>query len=263
MARKLISISGALLALLLFAACGDRSEVAAPVGVSFGDSPLEEYRQLATGFQGTAEDQLRQIEKMESRVDELIAQCMHDAGFAYTPRTTDDDGNTVIHLGPDDESVSELEVAAWWEAYWGPGFDQDADGEYIWEFERAGCGGQAKYIAERQFNLGATDEFRPLFEAMRELEVSLWGEPELMALNSEWSYCMADAGYPGLSNPETIPTRESVADAQDLANLNCLEITNYIDRATEIVFTAERQFIADHRAELNALRDAAEQGANY
>jgi hypothetical protein len=254
-----------LLTLILLASivgCTPVTEGISPSGISVENSPLDEYRRLATGFQGTTEDQQRRIEAMEARTDELIAQCMHDAGFVYTPRTIDDFGNTVIHLGPDDESLSESEYEAWWAAYWGPGFDQNADGEFIWDFERAGCSGQAQFIVDRQFNLADTDEFRSLFEAMWELEDSLWSAPEFIVLNTEWSFCMADVGYSDLQFPESIPTAETAGSDQDLANLNCLEATNYVERSTEIIFTAENQFIADHRAELDALRNAVEQGGN-
>ncbi len=44
-----------------------------------------------------------------------------------------------------------------------------------------------------------------------------------------------------------------------LADLDCREETDYRQRAEDIQFAVEEQFVADHRSELEALRAAAEQ----
>ncbi len=44
-----------------------------------------------------------------------------------------------------------------------------------------------------------------------------------------------------------------------LADLGCREETDYRQKAQDIQFELEEQFIADHESELEALRAAAEQ----
>ena len=263
MQRRVSSIGAVLLISFIAPGCANNTNEPASNAplLSIESSPLDEFWQFATGFQGTPEEQLRQSEEFERRRDELSGQCMHEAGFLALPYVRDDEGN----IFPDPRQteymniLSDSELAAWWEAWWGPGYEQDAEGNYLWSFERSGCSGQAQYLMERQFNLAQSDEFRPLFEAMREFEDNLFNDPEVIAINLEWSNCMADAGQVGLVRPETIPTVESAASVFELADLDCQNTVDYVARLTQIVYAAETQFITDHRAELEALRAAAEQ----
>lgn len=136
------------------------------------------------------------------------------------------------------------------------------DLDWIWNFDEIGCAGQVNYLMEQETqanSLFQSDEFRPLFDAIDQFYADLMASPEFVALDSEWSYCMADAGHPNLIRPESVPPQEVANTDQEHADRNCQIATDYENRVRDIVFNAEHQFIADHRTELEAFRAAAEQ----
>jgi len=151
-----------------------------------------------------------------------------------------------------------------------------------------GCVGRAEVAAEATdpLRLMNSDEFRPLQQRISEFQIAFNDSSELAAIDSDWANCMADSGYPGLtqqrdaqnmienerfrllsrpnsigissSAPEVIELREREIEVA-LADLHCREITSYSDRVNALQFAWETQFIADNRIEFDALQDAIEQ----
>jgi len=165
-----------------------------------------------------------------------------------------------------------------------------------WNANR-GCNGLAwaEIDADSAWSLTQADEFRDLFEAMDQMHQTVGDDPALAALELEWSNCMADAGHPGFTrqfdaqnsifnelnglwdevdwetwnwetqgspNPSNHPAWAALQEREielALTDLDCRESVDLRGRQEAIQFAAERQFIADHRAALDALVAAAEQ----
>jgi len=152
--------------------------------------------------------------------------------------------------------------------------------------------------SENALFLRQADEFTPLFEALEEVYVALREDPDFVAAESDWSNCMADAGHPGFGSPisasnsmweplfdlqfemelsmpqvrdavntGSIPLPEGFDAAQmrnneielALADLDCRASTNYSARVDAVQHALEAQFVTDHRAALEAYRDAEAQ----
>jgi len=195
------------------------------------ESPLSQYFALLRGTETNAisDIQRNQIEN-EARIQELVAQCMRDAGFefiinppennpiGFNPdlwRTFDPDwvaqygfgiivaptetgtplpgGQDAFTMEPNLEALeglSEAKQSAWHQAYWGSGWESD-DGCLHWAL--------SQQHAETGFGYAtANDEFAPLLEAMTELNWNLIEERHRSEWLQDWSHCMADAGIPGL-----------------------------------------------------------------
>jgi len=245
--------------------CASEGAQPEPSSGNVKSSPLDEWLHIEWMAGTTPEEIQRQIEARERRQDELLAMCMHEAGFQYAPVNpyteppTGQDLALLARVEAYGNNMSEAEFEAWWEAYWGPADYPDYDG-YERPLEWRGCIGWADYTVNNETVFPEfMAEFQWLFDARTQLDESIMQSPTFVELNSEWAYCMATAGFPGLQFAETFQTPESALTDQDSADLNCQIETNYLERATEIVFTAENQFIEQHRADLEAFRLAAEQ----
>ncbi|MCL1801047.1 MAG: hypothetical protein FWG25_06770, partial [Promicromonosporaceae bacterium] len=128
-------------------------------------------------------------------------------------RRTDDDsasGGSVL-LGEDPNqamlaAMSDAEREAWQEALHGPRVELDIDdlvagagGE--WDWRRGGCSGAAfGAIWENQ----TPEEFTALEEEVNGFFVLVNADPRIGTLNARWGNCLADAGYPGLRDPQAI-----------------------------------------------------------
>ena len=177
--------------------------------------------------------------------------------------------------------------------------DRDENGgtEYTWE--DAGCMGRAQHEVSGDSPF-TEEAHKPLIEALTAFYTNLSADPGYEAVDGEWTACMKEAGIDGFSkqpkaqdsinqliseyyeqmnevpdktDPDaatdpafgTMDDPEYAAIAQKevplaLADLDCRVKTNYRDRQLRIQFALEEQFIADHRAELDALKADAEQG---
>jgi len=161
-----------------------------------------------------------------------------------------------------------------------------------WEdwMQTRGCWGRAIVQAqsENPLFIRQADEFAPLLSAISEMHESVLARPEMVSIDSEWSHCMADAGHQGSHNPndaandimiewwsatflvqqqqaegETVDVAATMAELQTreleraLADLDCRTALNYDERVNAIMFEAETQFVANHRALLEDFRNAA------
>lgn len=184
-------------------------------------------------------------------------------------------------------SLSESEQQAYYETLSGPPIPEDQlneDGSYEWNWETAGCHGYAQHEMEEQ-NPAMSDEFEPLMKDIEEFWTETQESDAFDEINAEWSSCMADAGHSGYDtqadaqmqfndelneyyenqtewvedDPELAELGEREVEIA-LADLECREKTGYRAAHAEIQFALEEEFIADHKAELDALKAAAEQG---
>lgn len=184
-------------------------------------------------------------------------------------------------------SLSESEQQAFYETLHGPPMPEDQlneDGSYEYDWEQAGCWGYAQHELE-QDNPTQSDEFKPLMKALEEFWTKTQESDAFDEVNGKWSSCMADAGHAGYDTQmdaqmsfneelneyyenitEWIEDDPALAELGEheieiaLADLECREATDFRAEYAKVQFAMEEQFIADHRAELDALKAAAEQG---
>lgn len=314
--------------LLALTACSGDDAKTGPDGTT--TSPLGEYFAEIDSTYDEAEGQRQQVEMenlvAECMVDagfEYIPQDYSSSFTAFDPEDAEDQ-NTEEWVtkngygmyydaeteegdegeeGPVDEwvdpnadyvaSLSESAQVAFYEALNGPDVWSDMTEEemetYEWNWEDGGCYGWASN--EVYPESGGTDaEFEPLFDAFEEMYESQMNAPELKTLHSEWSSCMADAGYTGFATPDDAQTAvmdeynalyEDLGEPENpedpnavwpepstedrkaakqndietaLADFRCKESVDWTEREQKVTFAIEEQFIKDHQAELEAYK---------
>ena len=226
----------------------------APSGdeLSYEDSPLNEYLSAAWGGDLSPEEQQKKMEEQQAKVEALVAQCMADEGFEYTPNT---DSGTIMSDGgewepdkrewvekygygyvnspfaeqveenpaeettdPNGEyvmSLSESEQTAFYETLYGPTPSEEEmseDGSYEYNWEEAGCQGWAQHELEGD-DPTQSEEFSELRTKIEELYSTTQDSPELADLNAEWASCMADKGEPGFT--KQMDAGQSIMDEQN------------------------------------------------
>ena len=125
------------------------------------------------------------------------------------------------------------------------------DGEWATCMDAAGHPGFTTQAAAQESMYTAMNEF---YESSAPVE----GEPLPEDADAEASA----SGGPSPADEPDQAALDALAEkevALALADLDCREETDYRDRQTEVQRTAEEQFIADHKAELDALVAASEQ----
>lgn len=208
---------------------------------------------------------------------------------------------TEEYIDPNQEyvsSLSESEQNAFYEALYGVGPTEEEmnDPDYEYDWTTAGCYGPAQQegMGGAQ-QLYESEEFAPLFDSINTFYEEMAANPGFADLDAEWVACMDEAGYPGFvqqydaqnsiydklnavwenqSYSETGPTEaeQEEIDAQikeigveerklALADLDCREKTDYREQQKKLQFEAEQEFVDQHKAELEALKAAAEQAA--
>jgi len=185
-------------------------------------------------------------------------------------------------------SLSESEQAAYYEALYGAPPEEevivDGEGSYEYNWETAGCYGWAQHEMDGD-NPYSSDEHKPLMDALNDFYTNVYGAAEFTELDAEWSQCMDENGYPGFTaqqdasmsisdelnayyenqtewvenDPELAKIGEKEIDIA-LVDLDCREKVDYRATQQEMIFALEEEFIADHKAELEAFKAAAEQG---
>ncbi|MCR2794378.1 hypothetical protein NQ156_15015 [Microbacterium sp. zg.Y625] len=287
-------------------------------------SPLGEYLAAAWGGDLSEEEQQKRFEEDNKQREELVAQCMTEAGFEYIPVADSGymvSGDDVVwepdsrewvaqygygmvewpgkdeatepgeeYVDPNQDYVSSLtesEQNAYYEVLYGPSIPEEEmgeDGSYEWDWTQSGCHGWAQHETEGDDPF-TSDEHKPLMDAINEFYNDMQNAPELADLNAEWASCMDDAGHSGFvaqadaqtsmsdelnayyeNQTEWIEDDPALAELAErevelaLADLDCREKTDYRDQQAKITAELEEQFIADHKAELDAFKAAAEQG---
>ena len=288
------------------------------------DSPLMEYLGAVYGTNLSTSEQEQRFTETQTKTEAVVAQCMKDQGFEYTPNIQKanfaasgedvwkpNDREWVSQYGygmiknpmseqPTDQtpyvdpnqpyidSLSTTEQTAYWEALYGPQPTEEElgeDGSYEYDWTKSGCQGKAQH--EANSDPMQDEQFKPLTDAINTFYSDIATNPGFTEINQKWASCMADAGHAGFS--QQMDAQQSVSEKlskyyenltgaegpqQDdpelkklgedeiqvaLADLDCREKTGYTENQQKVQFELERQFIADHKAELDALKAAAEQ----
>jgi hypothetical protein len=228
---------------------------------------------------------------------EWVAQ--YGYGAVKNPSTDDaetlpEDGSGEEYQDPNADyvaSLSESEQTAFYEALSGPSPTEEEmaameDGSYEWDWTKGGCYGQAQHEVMGD-DPTQSEEFADLQDAINEFYEGQPTWPGLSELDAAWADCMSQAGHPGFTqqwdaqnsiyedqnavwetmDPDTGEIDQAAMDALGekevelaLADLDCREQTDYREKQTDITFEAEQQFVDDHKAELDAMKAAAEQG---
>jgi len=328
---KACAIGGAAIVVFGLPACASHGDVASSsvIGRSDMASPLAEF--LGNSVWSRQEEFERAGQEFLVRREELVAQCMLEAGFQYLPDLTnplagapvasafdevhEDDRDWVELYGfgmvsghrtvsgwtiydvrddPNQEyldSLAESERAAFELALHGSAYATTPNEDWIQSdfdnvFANMGCFGQAQIQAQNESSLFLRnqDEFAPLFRALDEMYGEVARNPEMITLNQEWLGCMMTAGHrtPDSTKGEmsarvfiirsrqnagiaTLEDEAELADIQKqeielaLASLDCREAVDFRNREAAIMHDAETQFVYDHRAALEAYRDAEAQ----
>ncbi|MFS0794711.1 hypothetical protein [Microbacterium sp. 1P10AE] len=304
--RITLTVPATLGALLMFAGCASSSPT--PDASSAGDSPLTPYLSAIYGVDADPTSRNAEFAERQKKSETLVAACMKEKGFEYTPVTDLGSVASGQEQKPDDrewvaqngygmlsslgestttdpnadyvESLSESERNAFNEALWG----QYATGEVSGQFdpEKAGCQGAAQVEAGQQNPLDS-DEFADLRQAFEDLSSEISSLPEQQKADSDWSSCMADAGYPDLKTQSdalmsistrigevngdgsTLPDESKIAELKKveidtaLADFDCRAKTDYAERSKKAQWALEEKFVAAHKSELEAAKAAAEQ----
>jgi hypothetical protein len=217
-------------------------------------------------------------------------------GFGVTTSPPGERGSgwlqvTLGNLGPNNAILEELSAegeSAWRGAFMnrGAGWTRTINGvDYM------DCFNWSWAVIQNEHQAGNSEEFAPLVDAISQMQTELlW---DISDADRDWSRCMAEAGYSGFdtpwqaSNSITVemnslqsrlaldpdwdygnPTADNSPEFADLqshelalatASLGCKISTDFEAKRAAHVTAIENQFITDHRAELEALRAAAEQ----
>lgn len=237
-ARAAVPVLAAL-ALLLSGCSGSEKEPGDAAGGAERESPLAKYFNAVYGGELSPEEQERQFAEQQRETEELVAQCMQEQGFEYTPDTSStsfssgdgdewqpDEREWVAQYGygvvttpfseeppPEEEyvdpngdyvaSLSESEQTAFYEALHGPMPDEDElpeDGSFEYDWTTAGCHGAAQHEVAGE-DPSQSEEFKPLFEALDRLYSDMASWPGMAELDAQWADCMDAAGQGGHANP--------------------------------------------------------------
>lgn len=224
-------------------------------------SPLNEYLSAVWGGDVSEEDWMARAEEEQRIREDIVAECMVEQGFEYTPfvdmgwssssadEWKPDDREWVAQWGygavkspgmndaPDPEeqvvdpnqeyveSLSESEMMAFYEALYGPQPTEEElneDGSYDYNWETAGCQGLAEHEVSGDDPM-QSDEHKPLMDSINEFYMQMETTPELADIDAAWADCMADAGYSGFTKQY---------DAQESVYT---ELNSYYEGVTEFI----------------------------
>ncbi|WP_194765575.1 hypothetical protein [Microbacterium sp. UFMG61] len=228
--------------------------------LTYEDSPLNEYLSAAYGGDLSPEEQQKQFEERQLKTEELMAECMAEEGFEYTPNTQN--GGMVFS---DDEVEWEPEKKDWVAKY-GYGIVNNPYNEVMQE------GGSEEYVDPNSEYVESLSESEQT--AYYETAYGVPPEEEELAEDGSYEYNWEDAGCQGWAQHELEGEdpwqSDEFADLRDkmnavfteaqespeLKDLNA-EWAACMDDAGEPGFTAQldaQQSISD---EQSALFDAA------
>ncbi|MCL1799802.1 MAG: hypothetical protein FWG25_00340 [Promicromonosporaceae bacterium] len=245
-AKAIVVVGMALTGTMLFGACASETAAAAgDISNEWVPGPLDEFNARIWGWdinQNETQQEAQARMDQESReMEEAIAACMAELGFAYNPR--DDAGGTII-IWDDSTDGPQWGTLAFAEEFgygistdpWGR-FDE-ADREFIEWVDPNQDILDAMSDSEREawqealwgppmvpnedgtwpewdpMNAGCQgqaqgdrwmrqtpDEFLSLEEEMNNIWASFDNDPRITTLNSSWVTCMSNAGFAGYTSP--------------------------------------------------------------
>lgn len=280
------------------------------------ESPLAEYYEKLF-----PEDSAEEMDARTREMEAVVAACMQEQGFEYIPRDPATDGSGVIESDLDQEygteeyaashgygittydpeaepvgeefvdpneaylsAMSEGEMTAYYEALYGAMSSEEIDPEAeapAYDWTTSGCMGKAEHEVGSG-EVFTSPEFMSFQEDTQALYERAQKSPEMVALNSAWADCMADAGYAGYAAPEDamndimersnglfegtsesnpMPDEAVMDELRQLeldtavADFRCQEEIDYADTSQSIMAEFEQEYVDTHRAELDALID--------
>lgn len=180
---------------------------------------------------GSFEDE--DFERQQREVEEIVATCMAEQGFEYTPAdpmsmggtdgedlpewdskeyaeqygygaTTSNEmyGDGEEYVDPNADyiaSMSESEQTEFYAALYGtamevdPEADPEAEVEYNWE--DGGCQGKASHEVYEQGQIWDDPALKDMFDEMNAEYENLADDPAVSESQEEWATCIAEAGY--------------------------------------------------------------------
>lgn len=189
------------------------------------------------------------------------------------------------------ESLSESEQTAFYETLYGKGpTDEEwelieaGEMEHEWSWETSGCDGWAMHEMDDSSAsaLYEDPEFEDMMTAMQDLWTDMYSDSEYQSLNQEWSSCMADSGFTGLSDKDNVQNDlydqlnkiyedstspngdwnepdKAVMDefqkqeiAQAVADYKCSEKIDYDKKSMEIQHRMQQEFLDQYKTQLDA-----------
>ena len=182
-------------------------------------------------------------------------------------------------------SLPDAEQQAYYVALFGDTTDSSLTIASDWK--RLGCDGAALHAIKTPSAIMHSPEGEAVDKAIADFDAQWLTWPGIAEVQKAWSSCMTSAGYAGYRNqsrPETeILTANSTlweagtasppSDAQlselarkevavATADLKCRTTTKYRSTVRDITVAQQKQFIADHKAALDALQAAALRSAH-
>lgn len=190
-------------------------------------------------------------------------------------------------------AMSETEQQAYYAALYGnQEYVEGEETEYDWT--TAGCQGRAQHEVYEVGSGMDEDSFTALQEEMSAMWETIATDPRVTGLDAEWASCMADAGYDGLAavgdaenqfyeqvNAVYEDAYENTDDSTDyealdaevqeqlsaltdeeiataVADFTCREEVRYTEIQQEVNIEYQEEFVAAHKAELDAWAAAAQ-----
>ena len=262
-------------------------------------SPLEEL----LGVVDSASEGRAIMEVGHIAQQNLIAACMAEQGFTYLPleilMPPDPAAQSTVPLDtrayaerygfgiaaghghiseesrpldPNDELLAEMSAAG--RAAWRIALEGDPQSAEEWaNWEMRGCWGKAMLATGSVMQ--ANDEWASFRTELERFMMSIYDDPQVLALDAEWASCMIDAGQPGLNRPGFFGVNLTLRDewfnnglmnaepsdprvlafadreiAAAVADWDCREALNYEVEFRAIQVALHAQFVETHRAEL-------------
>lgn len=211
----------------------DRGEGEDPGGTTASGTPATRVLPLDTLWE-SAYGRDPEVEAARARrVEELTAQCMAGAGFDYLPVAVADVGTGDVEWGtrefaerygygastdpwnvyldqadPNDDYVATLtdaELEDYLAALYGDwsrydDWTEEERESYVWTWETNGCNGWAQHEADPAVE--DVERFEALWVDLEAMWTAAANDPRMRVASERWAACMADAGHPGLVDPQ-------------------------------------------------------------
>ncbi|RMI06735.1 hypothetical protein [Cellulomonas triticagri] len=242
--RTLAVAATAMTAVLALAGCSNDGGGGSSSGATeWTPGPLDEIQARIYGYslddQRSDEELQEENDRQNRRVEELVAACMQDEGFEYTPAensgtivsssddldveygtvafaeeygygiSTDpwgyadmpsDDANEWVDPNQEYvESLSETAATAYQEALWGPSVEY-VEGEEPQEYDWTTAGCYGSAQHEVYEGGDTSEEYAGLEDELNRFYESVQSDPRTVELEDAWASCMADAGFDGLTS---------------------------------------------------------------
>lgn len=233
---RLVSTAGVAACLLTVGGCGGPSH--ADAKTAHDSKPKSPLEALFSGVTGNLDEV--KVAEQQKKVEDIVASCMADQGFEYTPvdysklmSTQHDPVDTTTRayaekngygfsVMPDDAELSGLssdfvdpnqgyvaamsatEQQAYTEALYGKLDDLASGGSTDGpDLSQMGCYGKAQQeVNGAQQHAFESDELQTFSDDVDQLQKDIEADPSLTDLNAKWAACLSDAGAGDFASPK-------------------------------------------------------------